>query len=51
MTEQTRTLHVITCPEKLGVKLGLIPTVEIMFEGTTVQALLDTGSRVTIASN
>ena len=50
MTEQARTMHGITCPEQLGVKLGLAPTVEIMFEGTTVQALLDTGSPVTIVS-
>ena len=50
MAEQTRTMHGITCPEQQGVKLGLTPTTEVNFEGMNVQALLDTGSPVTIVS-
>ena len=50
MGEQTRTMHRITCPQQQGVKLGLTPATEVNFEGTNVQALLDTGSPVTIVS-
>ena len=50
MGEQTRTMHGISCPQHQGVKLGLTPTTEVNFEGTNVQALLDTGSPVTIVS-
>ena len=49
MTEETRTMHGITCLEQQSVKLGLTPTVEIPV--MTVQALLYTGSSVTIISN
>ena len=50
MGEQTRTMHGSSCPQQRGVKLGLTPTAEVNFEGTNVQALLDTGSPVTIVS-
>ena len=50
MVEQARMMHGITCPQQQGVKLGLTPTTEVNFEGTNVQALLDTGSPVTIVS-
>ena len=50
MVEQARTMHGITCPQQQSVKLGLTPTTEVNFEGTNVQALLDTGSPVTIVS-
>ena len=44
-------MHGITCPEQQqDVKLGLTPTTEVNFEGMNVQALLDTGSPVTIVS-
>ena len=51
MGEQTRIMHGITCPDQQrDVKLGLTPTTEVNFEGMNVQALLDTGSPVTIVS-
>jgi len=50
LTEQTRTMHGITCSEQQGVRLGPTPTTEVNLEGTDVQALLDTGSPVTIVS-
>ena len=50
MTEQTRIMHGITCPEQQGIKLGLTPIVKVNFEGMTVKALLDTDSLVTIVS-
>ena len=51
MDEQTRIMHGITCPDQQrDVKLGLTPNTEVNFEGMNVQALLDTGSPVTIVS-
>ena len=44
------TMHGITCPEQPSVKLGLTPTTEVIFEGMNVQALLDTGSPITLVS-
>ena len=41
-------LHALN--NKVSNYVGLTPTTEVNFEGTNVQALLDTGSPVTIVS-
>ena len=48
MTEQTRIMHGITCPEQQGIKLDLTPTIKVNFERMTVKVMLDTDSLVTI---
>ena len=51
LLEARATLHGIRPAEKvMGVKLGPCVTTELEFEGCKVEALLDTGSPVTIVS-
>ena len=50
LNKQEQCMELATCPEQQSVKLGLTPTTEVNFKGMNVQALLDTGSPVTIVS-
>ena len=50
LIEATVTMHNVQPQVSTDVRLGPAATVDVLFEGTSTKALIDTGSPVTIVS-